>query len=275
MAPLGFKSASMLLAMMFSPVVALAGEKITVGQVVATNQQVSMNDIDHASWNKLLSKYVDNQGSVNYKAWKSNPGDVQALDTYLKILSHANRNLQASHQAQLAFWINAYNAVTIRGILREYPTSSIRNHTAKLFGYNIWHDLLLQVGDSQISLNDIEHKVLRKMNEPRIHFAIVCASKGCPRLLNQAYTADALEEQLTHNTRNFFANPANFQYDSSRQRFQLSSILEWFSEDFGNTTSERLKSIAPYLPTKAAYEAAAGNTAAIAYLSYDWSLNEQ
>ena len=176
-------------------------------------------------------------------------------------------------EGQLAFWINAYNAVTIKGILREYPTSSIRNHTAKLFGYNIWYDLLLIVGDSKISLHDVEHEVLRKTGEPRIHFAIVCASHSCPRLLNEAYTVEMLEEQLTTNTQNFFANRDNFRY--SNGTFYLSSILKWFAEDFGSIQSAQLRSIAPYLPDRASQQAAASGSGRISYLSYDWSLNEQ
>ena len=130
------------------------------------------------------------------------------LAEYLRHLSQASRSQQASPQARMAYWINAYNALTIHGILREYPTSSIRNHTAKVFGYNIWDDLLLPVGDSHFSLNQIEHEVLRKMAEPRIHFAIVCASNGCPPLSNRAYWASQLEQQLAEGCRRFFADPS-------------------------------------------------------------------
>jgi hypothetical protein len=106
--------------------------------------------------------------------------------------------------------INAYNAVTVRGILREYPTSSIQNHAAKWLGYNIRKDLLLLVGGQPYSLDQIEHEILRKLDEPRIHFAIVCASRSWPRLGNRAYTAADLENQLDFNTQAFFADPGNF-----------------------------------------------------------------
>lgn len=251
------------------------GDKVVVGRAVPATQQVSMNQIDHSPWNELLQKYVNDKGEVNYRAWKASAEDHRKLDTYLNSLSSANPDVEAAAQSRLAFWINAYNAVTIKGILREYPTSSIRNHTAKVVGYNIWKDLLLIVGDSEISLDSMEHKVLRKMGEPRIHFAIVCASYSCPRLLNQAYTAEGLEDQLTTNTRNFFANPENFKHDAGRQQFQLSSILSWFGKDFGRNQAEQLASIGPYLPTQQAREAAARNSVRVAYLNYDWSLNEQ
>ena len=252
-----------------------AGPKVSVGMTVPTNQQVSMDRIDHSSWDALLRKYVDLDGRVNYRAWQSSQADNKALTRYLSTLSTASTTIRASKPARLAFWINAYNAVTIKGILREYPTTSIRNHTARLYGYNIWKDLLLIVGGKQISLNQIEHEILRKMGEPRIHFAIVCASHSCPRLLNEAYAAEKLEQQLTVNAKNFFANRENFRYDARNGRFQMSSILDWFASDFGSDQAAQLKTIAPYLPDKASYHAALANNVKVAYLKYDWSLNDQ
>ncbi len=98
---------------------------VMVGTNVSASQQVALNRIDHANWNTLLQKYVDEQGMVQYAAWKRNAGDLQALDQYSQLLSHSNG--QGTTEEQLAFWINAYNAVTVKGILKEYPTSSIRN----------------------------------------------------------------------------------------------------------------------------------------------------
>jgi len=134
---------------------------------------------------------------------------------------------------------------------------------------------LLTVGKNSYSLEDIEHQILRKMGEPRIHFAIVCASFSCPRLLNEAYVAARLEEQLTINTRAFFANGGNFRFDAQSRRFYLSSILSWFGEDFGSNQAAQLKTIAPYLPSQVASQAANSNSISISYLDYDWSLNEQ
>ena len=234
-----------------------------------------MDKIDHQLWDQLLRKYVNDKGLVNYAAWKKSQADSSALDAYLNTLSTANSNLPASREAKLAYWINAYNAVTVKGILREYPTSSIRNHTARVIGYNIWKNLLLTVGDSQISLDSIEHKVLRTMNEPRIHFAIVCASISCPRLLNEAYTSEKLEQQLVVNSKDFFANSQNFAFDRNRNQFQLSAILKWFGTDFGSDQAAQLKAIGPYLPTEQARSAAAsGRRARVSYLEYDWGLND-
>ena len=252
---------------------ASAGIKVIVGRPVPPGQRVSPEQVDHTVWDSLLKKHVNSADQVNYRGWKKSTPDVTALDSYLESLSHANTRTRASIPAYLAFWINAYNAITIKGILREYPTSSIRNHSAKLYGYNIWHDLLLVVGDNQISLNDIEHKILRKTGEPRIHFAIVCASHSCPPLRDEAYTSEKLENQLVMNSRRFFANQENFQYRAGM--FYLSLILKWFARDFGNNQAAQLRSISPYLPDRASQQAAANGSGRVAYLKYDWSLNER
>ena len=250
-----------------------AGPKVGVGRKVPANQRVSFDRIDHSTWDALLRKYVDTAGNVDYTTWKRSAADVRTLDQYLNTLSAADPRQRSTKNAALAFWINAYNALTIQGILREYPTTSIRNHTARLYGYNIWKDLLLVVGDGQYSLEQIEHEVLRKMGEPRIHFAIVCASHSCPRLLNEAYTADKLQQQLAANTQNFFANPENFRYQNGT--FFVSSILKWFAEDFGNNSAAQLRTIAPHLPDRASQQAALRGAGRIVYLDYDWSLNDQ
>ena len=237
-------------------------------------QQVSIDEVKHDAWDALLKKYVDSDGMVNYKAWNNNQADRQALKTYLEDLSKANPNAKAEQNAKLAYWINAYNALTVEGILRVYPTTSIRNHTARVFGYNIWKNLYLYSGGTKINLDSIEHKVLRKMGEPRIHFAIVCASIGCPRLLNEAYTSDKIENQLTTNSTDFFSRPQNLQVDTAKSKVSLSSIMSWFATDFGDTTSKQIAAIAPYFPEDAKTFLAKGKFS-VDYLDYNWKLNEQ
>ncbi len=252
-----------------------AGPVVVLGKNVNRSQQVPANRIDHSQWTMLLQKYVDDQGMVDYAGWKASAPDMTALDAYLEHLSAATDLAGAERNAVLAFWINAYNAVTVKGILREYPTTSIRNHTAKVFGYNIWKDLQLQVGGRPYSLDQMEHEILRKMNEPRVHFAIVCAAMGCPRLLNEAYVAEKLDEQLDANARAFFADPNKFRYDAEQRTIAVSPILEWFGEDFGRTEAERFQRIAPYLPDAAAQELARSGNTRVTYLEYDWGLNDQ
>ncbi len=252
---------------------AIGGSPVYVG--TKASQNVSIDKIDHSVWSGLLAKHVDSDGMVDYRTWKATAADVRALDQYLRHLSTASPKVVAARNAKLAFWINAYNAVTIRGILREYPTTSIRNHAAKFFGYNIWKDLKLHVGGTPYSLEDIEHETLRKMSEPRIHFAIVCASIGCPRLLNEAYVADRIEDQLTMNAKDFFSRTQNFRYSAGSKRFQLSSILSWFDEDFGSSNKQMLETIAPWLPTTKAQAVAKSGSVSVSYLTYDWKLNNQ
>ena len=228
----------------------------------------------HESWDELLRRYVDADGFVDYTGWKQSSEDVRRLDEYLAALSRADEARDTTKAQRLAFWINGYNAVTVRGILREYPTTSIQNHVARVWGYNIWRDLKLIVGDHRYSLGEIEHAVLRKMNEPRIHFAIVCASRGCPRLLNEAYSAERLEEQLSRNTLAFFADPTKCSVYAERHELRLSPILNWFSADFGSSTPAVLQRIANWLP-ESAQAVARSKDIRVKYLDYDWSLNDQ
>ncbi len=248
-------------------------EDVIVGTRMAPADRLPLGRISHATWDRLLRRYVNKRGLVDYTAWRKSADDVQVLNSYLQHLSASNG--VGSHEAKIAFWINAYNAVTVSGILREYPTSSIRNHTARWIGYNIWKNLKLIVGEQPISLDAMEHQILRKMGEPRIHFAIVCASMGCPRLLDEAYDATRLDKQLTLNAQLFFSDRTKFRYDASSQTFFVSPILDWFGEDFGSTPSARLRRIAEWLPDVDSQQAAAAGKGKMTFVDYDWSLNDQ
>jgi len=237
---------------------------------------VPFDKVDHSVWDRLLRKYVDGNGMVDYAAWKASESDTSSLRQYVAALGRADPEAPTTEGGRLAFWINAYNALTVYGILEVYPTSSIRNHTAKVLGYNIWRDLLLPVAGKKYSLEDIEHKVLRKLGEPRIHFAIVCASIGCPRLRNEAYTRAGLESQLVENTRDFFSRPEHFRVDAAKRIVYVSPILQWFGEDFGPTPQQRLKKLVKYLPADDGILQLIGQgDFSVGYLDYDWSLNDQ
>lgn len=245
-----------------------------VGKSWTAAQRVSMDEIDHAVFDRLLKKYVDQDGMVDYKAWQGNSTDRKDLQTYVDQLGKADSSKAAQRDSKLAYWINAYNAVTLEGILQVYPTTSIRNHTAKVWGYNIWKNLLLHSGDQKINLDSIEHKVLRPMGEPRIHFAIVCASMGCPRLLNEAYVGKRLEDQLTRNTTDFFSRPQNLQVDAANKKLKISAIMNWFGDDFGKSAAEQIQAVAKYFPESAKSLVSKGEFE-VDYLPYDWKLNEQ
>lgn len=251
-----------------------AGPEVVVGRDVPSTQRISMSELDHQVWTELLAKYVDSRGMVDYTTWKASSSDQAKLDKYIDQLAGVRVSTANQRSVQLAFWINAYNAVTIKGILREYPTTSIRKHTARLWGYNIWKDLKLRVDGKKYSLEDIEHNILRKLGEPRIHFAIVCASIGCPRLLDEAYVPQEVDDQLTLNAKAFFGDRAKFRIDANAKRVYLSPILSWFGEDFGSSRSAQLRAIAPYVPNNAT-ELVTSGKARVSFLDYDWGLNDQ
>lgn len=267
-------AAAFVLASMSGAAVYLARPTILIGRSTTRSERLVCGDISHEPFNDLLQRFVNTDGNVDYAAWKQSAEAQQQLNNYLSSLSRLDEIRPANRAERLAYWINAYNALTIQGILREYPTSSIQNHVSHTWGYNIWRDLRLIVGDKTYSLGEIEHKVLRPLNEPRVHFAIVCASRGCPRLLNEAYTPTELEEQLQSNTVAFFADPTKCGVDSAKNELHLSPILKWYSADFGTSTSAVLQRIANWLPADA-QAVAKSNDVRVVYLDYDWSLNDR
>ena len=160
-------------------------------------KNVSPEAFDHASFNDLLQNYVSAEGNVDYAGIKA---QRSALKAYITSLSDNMPTDDWSKEDKLAYWMNAYNALTIDLILRNYPVNSIKDIK------NPWDQRLWKLGDKWYNLNQIEHDILRKMDEPRIHFGIVCASFSCPKLQNKAFTATNLETQLTAATREFLAD---------------------------------------------------------------------
>ncbi len=251
------------------------GRQIVLGRAWPAMELVSMDKVEHQDWDRLLRRYVDEAGNVDYIGWRENTVDVGALDAYLDALSRAAPRLETGREARLAFWINAYNALTIRGILGDYPTAGMHDNTSRPASFNIWTDLLLHVGDSDYSLGHIEHQMLRPLHEPRIHFAIVCASRGCPRLLNRAYVSSDLEHQLHENSRNFFADPQKLAFDPLTGQLKLSPILKWYGTDFGTSQAEMLESIVPYLPDNMPRRPPGQSAWHASFGDYDWSLNDR
>lgn len=235
---------------------------------------IAVEEASHEEWDSLLGRFVDSEGRVAYREWKGSAESVSALDDYLSRAGQVVITGDSPKADVLAYWINLYNALTIKGILLEYPTKSILDHV-KPVGYHIWKDLKAYADGGYRSLDDIEHEILRKMGEPRIHFAIVCASAGCPRLRDEAYTPSRLDEQLSDNARHFFARESNFKPSVDGKTIELSSLLKWFGRDFGGSDAEMLRRIAPYLPAEGAKVAESKPAPAIVYLPYDWRLNER
>src|SRR5262245_22876966 len=155
---------------------------VLLGEPCPPAARVPVAAVDHGPFDSLLAKYVDDKGRVDYARWKASGDDVRALHAYLTAAGRADIDAPAPAEAALAYWINVYNALTLAGILHVYPTTSIRNHTGRVFGFNVWKCLRLHVGGRTLSLLEIEHGVLRALNDPRVHFALVCASNSCPIL---------------------------------------------------------------------------------------------
>ncbi|MCZ6688120.1 MAG: DUF547 domain-containing protein [Planctomycetota bacterium] len=228
---------------------------------------------DHAVLDGLLKSYVDEEGMVAYKEWKAK--DRKTLKRYLQSASRADVEQLEGKQEKIAFWINVYNALTIDGILEFYPIESIKDKVSILFGYNIWKDFKIRVGGKERSLDEIEHKILRKMGEPRIHFALVCASIGCPRLSREAYSGKDLADQLDRQARGFLNDPERTRVVRKENTIYLSRIFKWFDEDFGGSDRAVLRFVARYRPDGEKSFFRGKKPARIRYLDYDWSLNEQ
>ncbi len=222
----------------------------------------------HDTWDTLLSKYVNN-GLVDYSGLKSNTEDLKALDTYLDQLGKASLN-EYSREQKLAFWINAYNAFTVKLILNNYPVKSIKDIE------NPWDQKSWRAAGEIISLNDMEHKKLRaQLKEPRIHFAIVCASTGCPNIDNKAFNKETVEQHLTQRAQLFFTLKKNFNLTikEGKATIYLSSILKWFSDDFGKNQDEKLNFIIKFLNKSEVDKIQSAKKVKVKYMDYDWSLN--
>ncbi len=219
------------------------------------NKPGAMN-IDHSLFNKLLRNNVSNTGVVDYKAIKANATELEA---YLTLLSKADIT-SLSKSAQLAFWINAYNAFTIKKVISNYPLNSIKD----LNGGKPWDDKWINIDNRTLSLNDIENKIIRpQFNEPRIHFAVNCAAQSCPPIGNFAYSAGNLNTNMEKATKAFINNEKYNKITSGK--VVVSKIFDWYKADFGNLIAFLNK----YADTKI------DPNATIEYMDYDWGLNDK
>ncbi|MBT6881899.1 MAG: DUF547 domain-containing protein [Flavobacterium sp.] len=213
-------------------------------------------------FDSLLQKNVDKTGRVDYQSLKNNE---TLLDNYLAYIQNNEPTKEWSSNKKKAFWINTYNAYTIKIILNNYPLKSIRD--IKIDGKTAWKIPFVKVGQKRYTLDQIEHKILRKkFNDPRIHVGINCASVSCPRLWNFAFTEDNIASSLD-NLMKVFINDTT-RNKISKNNVALSEIFNWFSKDFIKNGT-----IINYLNTYAAIKIS--EKASIKYLTYDWSLNKK
>jgi hypothetical protein len=261
---------------------------ISFGQRSADQGRV----FSYERYGSVLQAYVDKNGMVDYQSLKAGP---QPLDAFAAEIGRVSPAFYSgwNEKEQIAFWINAYNALTLEAILNHYPIQASLLRSA-LFPANsirqipgVWDRLQFVIMGERRTLGEIEHEILRKrFDEPRIHMALVCAANGCPPLRNEPYTGDQLDQQLADQTRRFLSNPTQFRIDRQNHLVYLSPIFEWFGSDFvGYGTDQGSgqqpdpeKAVLNFIMSYASgsdreYLGQGGYT--VKYLNYDWSLNER
>lgn len=231
--------------------------------IVYSNSQ----PIDHTLWDSQLHDYVDEYGLINYQKWLQ---DTLRLQRYLDLLRDNYPNDEHwSRDEQMAYWINAYNAFTIELILDYYPLTSIKDIKRGIpFVNSVWDIKFIKLDDTEFDLNNIEHGILRKKwDDPRIHFALVCASLSCPKLQPFAYTAAQLDSQLNVSAKQFLQT--SFRNDIQQRPVKLSKILSWYWTDFKDHYDGRYALVNKYTDVEL------DQFTPIEFMDYNWGLNEQ
>jgi hypothetical protein len=235
-------------------------------------------DHTHGRWNSVLAAHV--QGDrFDYAALKKDRDD---LDGYLQDLGKVSPGeLEGwTRDERFVFWVNAYNAFTIQRVVDNYPIESIRDiGTDK---ESVWDQSFIPLGRlrpalerTKLSLNDIEHKILRpEFKDARVHAAVNCASRGCPPLAAQALKPERLGEQLDDLVRAWLADPGRNRYQRDRGRVEVSRVFEWFVEDFAGQQGGLRGFLARYAPAAEARWIAKADELKIDFLEYDWRLND-
>ncbi|MBI2424106.1 MAG: DUF547 domain-containing protein [Candidatus Hydrogenedentes bacterium] len=224
-------------------------------------------DHSHGAFSAVLGAQV-HDGAVSYAALKAAPEDLNAYLGSLSAVPKADYDGWTKDR-QLAFLMNAYNAFTLKLIVENYPLASIRDLSGP------WSREFVPLLGATISLDTIEHEMIRKpFNEPRIHFALVCAAKSCPPLRSEAYVAERLDAQLTEQAKTFLAQTEKNKLDLAKKTLYLSPIFKWYKEDFVKQASGLAVFCAPFLPEAppATLDVA---SLKVRYTDYDWSLNEK
>ena len=230
--------------------------------------------IDHTGWTRFLDRYREpgpnGVARIDYGA--VSPGDREALEAYIDRLA-ATRIDEYSRDQQLAYWINLYNALTVRVVLEHYPVESIKDIDISpgWFSSGPWGAKLVEVEGAELSLDDIEHRILRPIwKDPRIHYAVNCASIGCPDLQPVAFTADNAERLLDAGARSYINHPRGAAF--AEGELVVSSIYEWFQADFGGSEAGVLRHLRQYARPELASRLA--QRQGYDDHRYDWTLND-
>ena len=239
--------------------------------IIGLGRPVTASGFDHSKFDQVLKTYVNDKGLVDYNGIA---GDA-ALKAYMKSLETADPDAM-SRDGQLAFWINAYNAVTIDKVIKWKPKKSVRETLIP----GIWTSTKFFttrdhiVAGKRLSQDDIENDILRKQfKDPRIHFAIVCASSSCPPLPRFAYTAENVQTKLEEETRKYINSDRGTRIDAAGNILYLSKLFDWYKGDFEYKSGSVLNFIKPFLEEKTL--AFLQRDPQIAYLDYNWALNAQ
>lgn len=242
-----------------------------LAQYWSRSNQTSEISIDHGTWSQLLATYIDEKQGLNHFRYSQvTPADRDALKSYLERLQSVIVT-ELSERQQYAYWINLYNALTIKEILDHYPVNSIRDISYSLFSRGPWKEKLVTVEGMKLSLDDIEHEILRPVfQDNRIHYAVNCASIGCPNLQATAFTADNLDDLLDVAAKQYVNHPRGVTIDGDK--LTASSIFDWYAKDFGDSDKQIIEHFIQYADTGLAQELDAFRK--INRYEYDWRLNE-
>lgn len=231
--------------------------------------------VDHSQWDLFLKKYLvmeDSSGVNKLRYGKVTGGDKKLLENYLSALQGV-RVSRLSRPEQKAYWINLYNALTVKVVLDHYPVRSILeiNISPGWFKRGPWDAKLLKIEGEEVSLNDIEHRILRPIwKDNRVHYALNCASVSCPNLQPEAFTRENTENLLEKGAREYLNHPRGARMDGNT--LVLSSIYDWYQEDFDGSESGVIQHLLKYARSPLA-QTLSGFKGRIRY-EYDWSLNE-
>ncbi len=262
----------------------------TVGPPAPSSPPVGAG-FSHADFEAFLRRHVDEEGRLDYAAVASDRTD---LDRYLTQLAGVSPDSDPERfptdRDRLAYWLNAYNASVISLVLAHYPIASVMDVRPPLpfrflpsgAGFFVFHRVML--GGRRVTLYGLEHRIIRRrFQDPRIHFALNCASRGCPRLPATAFSSTALEKQLESESRSFVADEQNARVDAQARTLYLSSIFDWFEEDFTHWLAEHRPGVKRSLRSYVLLYASESKGASIrecsdcrlAFVPYDWALNDQ
>ena len=253
-------------------VVAEAAPKSELIPFWNASNESNESSIDHAAWQSLLDKYLTEHSSginrFDYNALKENTEDYESLVAYLLRLSDLDPR-RFSKTEQLPYWINFYNALTVYIVTQRYPIKSIKDIKSGTFDFGPWNLKLATIQGQKVTLNNIEHGILRPIwMDSRIHYALNCASLGCPNLARKAYRSDNMEELLEAGAREYINHPRGVSIENNR--LTVSSIYDWYRDEFGDSNEGVLAHLQKYAEPELAKQLKRFTKYKHAY---DWKLN--